>query len=329
MSFSKIVSTGRCVPEQVLTNADLEKIVDTSDEWIVKRSGISERRICNGEDIIELSTNAAKKALENANIAPESLDVIILATTSPQNMVPSTSCSVQKNINAVNAAAFDIFAACSGLIFTLEIADKFLKSGVYKRALVIGAEVLSRITDWEDRSTCVLFGDGASAIIVEANNDFNGIKSIDINSDGSLGDNLTCSSGLSKNPFMTFNEGKKNAIYMNGKEIYKFAISKVGESIERILYENNLKPEEIQHVICHQANKRIIDSAAKKTGIPIERFFMNLQKYGNTSSASIGIALDEMIERRLIKNGEKIIIVGFGGGLTWASALIEFNNLDN
>jgi 3-oxoacyl-[acyl-carrier-protein] synthase-3 len=328
MTYSKIISTGRYVPDKVVTNEDLSKIVDTSDEWIYTRSGIKERRISQGEDLVDFSTKAAINALEKGNIDPESIDLIIVATTSPQNFVPSTACCVQSEIKAVNATAFDIFAACTGLIFGMEIANNFINSGKYKRALVIGAELLSKITDWQDRSTCVLFGDGASCIVMEKSVEYEGIKSISINSDGSLGENLTCSTGYVETPFGKFNENIKDKVYMNGKEIFKFAVSKAEKSITKILEDNNLTIEDIDHVVCHQANMRIIQSSAKKTGIPKEKFYLNLEHYGNTSSASIGIALDEMIEKGIINNGEKVIIVAFGGGLTWGSALLEFDYLN-
>lgn len=327
MSYSKIVSTGRYLPANIMKNNDFLDLVETSDEWIITRTGIKERRISDGEDIIEIATNAAKNALEKANVKPEELDLIVLSTTTQQNILPCTACSIQNEIKALNAAAFDVFAACSGFLFGMEIADKFIKNGSYKKALIIGAEVLSKIIDWKDRNTCVLFGDGAAAAVIEKSENFEGIKSISIKSDGTLGHNLTCSAGISENPFTVFNKDVKDKVVMNGKEIFKFAVSKVTSSIEKILTENNLKPEDIDHVVCHQANKRIIQSAAKKTGIELDRFYMNLERYGNTSSASIGIALDEMIEKKIVKNGHKIILVGFGGGLTWGSTLIEFEDL--
>lgn len=324
MKFVKIIGTGRYTPNNIVTNDDLAKIVDTSDEWISTRTGIKERRITTKEDTSELAINAAVNAMEKANICAEELDLIIVATCTPDSLIPSLGCKVQGEIGAVNAVAFDMTAACSGLIYGLETAKNFIMSGKYKKALVVGSEVLSKIMDWNDRNTCILFGDGAAAIVLEATEDVDGLKSIEIGSDGSKGEALTCNAIELKNFLVDSDEDYSNVVSMNGKEIFKFAVNIMSKSILRILEENQLSLDDIKYIIPHQANSRIIEFAAKRIKADNSKFYTNMNLYGNTSSASIGIALDEMVENNMLTKGDKVILVGFGGGLTWGSALIEW-----
>lgn len=325
MNSVKIIGTGRYTPDNVVTNDDLSKIVDTNDEWISTRTGIRERRITSKEDTTELALKAAVNALKRANISAESLDLIIVGTISPDSFMPSIACKLQGELGAVNAAAFDMTAACSGFIYGLEIAKNFIMSGKYKRALVIGAEVLSKIIDWKDRNTCILFGDGAAAAVVEASEKIDGIRSIKLGSDGSKGQFLTCPAVELKNLLIKSDGTHKNTIWMAGREIFKFGVNTIYECVNRILEENKLRLNDIKYIVPHQANSRMIDSAAKKLKINSDKFYTNMQIYGNTSSASIGIALDEMVEKNMLHKGDKVIIIGFGGGLTWGSALIEWS----
>jgi len=323
MNEVQIIGTGSYVPLNIMTNQQLAEIVDTSDEWIVSMTGIKERHISQGENTSDLATQAALLALENAGVKAEDIDLIILASTSPDQFVPATACIVQGNIGAVNAMAFDISAACTGFIFALNIATQFLKTGKSKRALVIGAEVLSKIVDWTDRKTCILFGDGAGAAILEAGTK-KGIISISSASEGHKGSVLTCPTVDVKNTFTKGNEDFKSTISMDGKEIFKFAVKTIASSISETLKENNCTLEDIKYVVCHQANFRIIDFVVRKLKADKDKFFVNLDKYGNTSAASIAIAMDEMNKNNLLEAGDKIILVGFGGGLTYGASLIEW-----
>jgi 3-oxoacyl-[acyl-carrier-protein] synthase III len=321
MNEVKILSFGGYVPEKIVTNDDLMSVVDTTDEWISSRTGIRQRRISEGDNTSDLATKAAIIALERANIKPEDLDLIILATTSPDSFMPSSACIVQGAIGAVNAFCFDINAACSGFLFALNTASQFIKTGQCRLALVIGAEVLSKIIDWTDRNTCVLFGDGAGAAIITASED-PGILSLHCGSDGSKGIALTCPAVPLSNLFVKADYAK-SYITMDGKEVFKFATRVIPASIKWVLKDANLTIEDIKYIVPHQANIRIIESAAKKIGIGINKFYINLPWFGNTSSASIPIALNEMYEKGLLQCGDKIIAVGFGGGLTWGAVLIE------
>jgi len=323
MNEVQIIGTGSYVPLNIMTNQQLSEIVDTSDEWIVSMTGIKERHISQGENTSDLATKAAISALKDADIKPEDIDLIILASTSPDQFVPATACIVQGNIGAVNAMAFDISAACTGFIFALNIAMQFLRTGQRKRALVIGAEVLSKIVDWTDRNTCILFGDGAGAAVLEAGSK-KGIISINSASEGQKGGVLTCPTVDVKNTFTKGNENFKATISMDGKEIFKFAVKTIASSISEILSENNCSLEDIKYVVCHQANFRIIDFVVRKLKADKDKFFVNLDRYGNTSAASIAIAMDEMNKKNLLKAGDKIILVGFGGGLTYGASLIEW-----
>ncbi|MFT5872896.1 MAG: 3-oxoacyl-[acyl-carrier-protein] synthase-3 [Clostridium sp.] len=323
MNEVQIIGTGSYAPLNIMTNQQLSEIVDTSDEWIISRTGIKERHISQGENTSDLATKAALEALKDANVKAEDIDLIILASTSPDQFVPATACIVQGNIGADNAMAFDISAACTGFIFALNIAVQFLKTGNRKRALIIGAEVLSKIVDWTDRSTCTLFGDGAGAAVIEVGNK-RGIISVDSSSEGKKAQCLTCPTVDVKNPFTSENEDFKATISMDGKEIFKFAVNTIESSIDKILKENNYTLDDIKYVVCHQANARIIDFVVKRLKADKDKFFVNLDKYGNTSAASIAIAIDEMNKTNLLTAGDKIILVGFGGGLTYGAALIEW-----
>lgn len=324
MEGVKILGVGKYCPENAVTNFDLEKIVETSDEWIVKRTGIKERRISDGEGTIEIAYKAALNALENSNCSKDDIDLIIVATTSPDKIMPSTACSVQGLLDCKNAAAFDISAACSGFVYSLIIADSLIKSAGKKRALIIGAEVLSKIVDWTDRSTCVLFGDGAGAMVIEAS-DENSIISSCFASDGKLGEKTLVAAEINLNtPFAKSENIEKRYIEMKGGEVFKFAVSILPEIVNDVLDKGNEDLENIKYIVPHQANYRIIDEAARRLKVNREKFYVNVDKYGNTSAASIPIALSELSEKGLINKGDKIILAAFGGGLTWASTLIKF-----
>lgn len=321
-----ILSTGKFVPERILTNKDLENMVDTSDEWITQRTGIKERRIVDGvTSTTDLAINAAKNALSKTQLSPDEIELVIVATVTPEMFFPSTACLVQKELKLKNAFAFDISAACSGFIYGMAIATHFIQSGFCKNALVIGAEALSRITNWSDRSTCVLFGDGAGAAILSAS-DEDGILGFELGSDGENGLLLQCHAfGVSDIELSTAKENPSfYKIYMDGNEVYKFAVKIMPYAVEKVLGKVGLTSSDIDFFIPHQANVRIIESAAKRLKIPMEKVFVNLHKYGNTSAASIPIALDEAVSEGRIKKGDKVVLVGFGGGLTWASAVIKW-----
>lgn len=322
----KIVSTGRFVPEKILSNYDLEKMVETSDEWITQRTGIKERRIVDGTlSTTDLAVQAARNAMQKAGISPDEVDLVIVATVTPEMFFPSTACLVQKELKLKNAFAFDISAACSGFIYGMAVATQFIQNGFCKTALVIGAEALSKITNWSDRSTCVLFGDGAGAAILTASSE-EGILGFELGSDGENGLLLYCHAfGLSDLSYSQFKDMPNfRKIYMDGNEVYKFAVKIMPYAVEKVLEKVGLSSSDIDVFIPHQANIRIIESAAKRLKIPMEKVFVNLHKYGNTSAASIPIALDEAIEEGRIKKGDRIVLVGFGGGLTWASCAVKW-----
>lgn len=323
MKSVEIIGTGSYVPQRVVTNDELSAIVETSDEWISTRTGISERRISLGENTSDLAAKAALDALKNAKLVAKDIELIIVATTSPDSFVPSTACIVQELIGASNAVCFDISAACTGFIFALNTAAQYIKTGEYKTALVVGSEVLSKIMNWEDRNTCVLFGDGAGAAVLKAGEE--GIIKTYIASDGVKGrEFLHCFASQVKNPFMNNSVDTADKINMNGKEVFKFAVRVMANSIEKVLDDSQNSIEDIDYIVPHQANIRIIDFVAKKLKIDKDKFFINLNKYGNTSGASIPLALDEMNKKGLLKKGSKVIFVGFGGGLTWGSVLVKW-----
>jgi 3-oxoacyl-[acyl-carrier-protein] synthase-3 len=326
MIRTRIISTGSFTPEKRLTNFDLEKLVDTSDEWITERTGIKERRIANEKQAAsDLAYEAAKVALKNAGIKAKDIDLIIVATVTGDMPVPSTGCFLQARLEAKNAAAFDINAACSGFIYALCVADSFIKTGRYKKILVVGSEVLSKFTDWEDRSTCVLFGDGAGAVILSPTSEERGIISTHIYSDGRLGDLLHTPGGGSRNPASKETIRKRmHYIKMKGNETFKVAVRTLENLVVETLRMNNIKPSQLSLLIPHQANQRIIVAIAERLGLPLDRVLINLDRYGNTSAASIPIALDEAVRTGRVRDGDYILLEAFGGGLTWGSALIKW-----
>ena len=324
MKGVKIVGFGHYCPENIVTNKDLENLVDTTDEWIIKRTGIKERRISNGEGTVELAYKAALAALKNSNLSSEDIDLIIVSTISPDRMMPSTACSVQGLLGCNNAAAFDLSAACSGFVYSLITASSLLRATDKKRALVIGAETLSKMIDWSDRSTCVLFGDGAGVAIIEASDDEDGIISTCFAADGKQGETSLVSGELELNtPFAKEAMSENRNMTMNGREVFRFAVTVLPSIVNELLEKANESIENIKYIVPHQANSRII-SEASRLKIEENKFYVNVDKYGNTSGASVPIALSELFEKGLIKRGDKIILAAFGGGLTWAGALIKF-----
>jgi 3-oxoacyl-[acyl-carrier-protein] synthase-3 len=326
LTRSRIISTGSYLPEKALTNLDLEKMVETSDQWITERTGIKERRIANGNQAAsDLAYEASKVAIEKAGRNAEDIDLIIAATITGDMPFPSTACILQDKLGAKNAAAFDVNAACSGFLYSLYIADGFIRSGMHKRILAVGTEVLSTITDWEDRTTCILFGDGAGAVIVEPTEEDRGIISMSINSDGSYWELLHMPAGGSKLPASRKSlDNKLHYIKMKGNETFKFAVRTLEDLVLKLLEENKLVPSQLSLLIPHQANLRIIQATADRLGLPMDKFLINIDKYGNTSAASIPIALDEAVTTGRVKDGDYILLEAFGGGLTWASALIKW-----
>jgi 3-oxoacyl-[acyl-carrier-protein] synthase-3 len=324
--FAQIAGVGSYLPETVLTNADLERMVDTTDEWITARTGIKERRIVGeGDTTSTLATRAAKQALAQADVRPEQLDMILVATVTPDYPFPSTACLVQNNLGARNAVAFDLSAACSGFLYGLAVAERFIRCGSARRVLVIGAEVLSRIVDWNDRNTCVLFGDGAGAAVVEAHEGEGGILSTHIHSDGSYWEMLHQPGPGSRNPAVqrTLDEGLVY-IRMQGNEVFKLAVRAMEQAALEALAANGLQPADIDFFIPHQANKRIIDAIGRRLNLREDQVFVNLDQYGNTSAASIPLALDQANRAGRIKKGDVVLFAAFGGGLTWGAVLIRW-----
>ena len=321
-----IIGTGSYVPERVLTNAELAKLVETSDEWITSRTGIKERRIAaEGENTSDLAAKAALAALENAGITAEEIDLILVATVTPDMFFPSTACFVQTKIGAKNAACFDVSAACSGFLYALEIAQQFITSHTYDTILVIGAEKLSSIVDWTDRNTCVLFGDGAGAAILQHRSGGHGVISTFMGSDGRLSEILQIPGGGSRFPISKENADQRlNCIKMNGKETYKHAVTSMLDAATRALADANIKASDLACIIPHQANLRIIEAIASRMDVPMERFVINLDRYGNTSAAAVAIALDEANRTGRMQVGDYVLLVVFGGGLTWASSVIQW-----
>ncbi|HIX20680.1 MAG TPA: ketoacyl-ACP synthase III [Candidatus Akkermansia intestinigallinarum] len=323
-----LIGTGSYVPERRLTNSDLEKMVDTSNEWIVERTGIEERRIAApDEKTSDMATNAARKAIENAGIKPEEIDLIIVATITPDTFTPSTACYVQANLGAVNAAAFDISAACSGFLYALKTAVQYIGCGQARTALIIASEKLSHIVNWEDRSTCVLFGDGAGAAVLRTGTGIEGDSAIlasDIGTDGSLTDILLVPGGGSAIPTTEENIHEKlYTVAMRGNELFRHAVQHMKDSALSLIKRTGINPEDIALVVPHQANLRIINAVTARLGIAPEKVFVNLQKYGNTSGAACIIALDEALRAGRAKKGDIVLMVTFGAGLTWSSAAIR------
>jgi len=322
----KILATGSFLPEKVLTNKDLERMVDTTDEWITTRTGIKERRITDENTATsDLAIGASKVVLQQTGTSPEEIDLIIVATITPDMLFPSTACFVQKGLGAKNAVCFDVLAACSGFIYALACAKNFIESGVYKNALVIGAETLTKITDWQDRSTCVLFGDGAGAVLLtRTDEDKSSILSVYLGADGNQDDLLKLPGGGSRKPFSKDVLDKRlQYISMNGRQLFKSAVIKMIEASEKALEMCGRKPEDLALLIPHQANLRIIDALRERISLPKEKVFVNLDKYGNMSSATTIIGLDEAIREGRVKSGDLVELVAFGGGLTWAAAVIR------
>lgn len=320
-----ITGLGMHVPAKVLTNFDLEKMVETTDEWIRSRTGIRERRIAEpGETTSDLAYGAAREALEQAKLKPEKLELLIVATTTPDMLFPSVSCLLQRRLGAAKAVCFDLSAACSGSVYAMISAQQYLATGRYKNALVVGAEVLSGFVDWTDRSTCVLFGDGAGACVLQPVKR-GGILATDMGSDGTAADLLTMPGGGSKYPPSHQSVDQRlHFLKMNGGEIYKLAVRAMAGSVKRVTAAAKVKPSQVACIIPHQANTRIIESVAKFAGVPLAKVFMNLDRYGNTSAASIPIALYEAVKSGRVTKGDRVVLVAFGAGLTWGSILLEW-----
>jgi len=321
-----IVGTGSYVPEKVLTNAELEKMVDTTDEWIVSRTGIKERRIAaEGEFTSHMAANAARRAMEQAGVTAEEIQLIVVATVTPDTFFPSTACHVQRQLGAKNAACFDISAACSGFLYGIEVAQQFISNHTYETILVIGADRLSSIVNWNDRNTCVLFGDGAGAAILRYRADSHGVINTFMGSDGNYGDILHMPGGGCAMPITAENVDQRlNTLHMNGRETFKQAVISMMAAANTALDRAGLKVEDLTCVIPHQANLRIIEALADRMDLPLDRFHMNLDKYGNTSAAAVAIALDEANRLGRFKVGDYILMVVFGGGLTYASSVVQW-----
>lgn len=317
----RIMGTGSYLPENIVTNDDLAKIMDTSDEWIASRTGIRARHLVKEETTAQMSAEAAKKALDEAGMKAEDLDLIIVGTLSGDYVTPSTACEVQAILGAEKAVAFDINAACSGFMFAMNTAYAYIHSGIYQNALVIGAETLSKLMDWNDRSTCVLFGDGAGAAVVRA--DKTGLIHFTQGADGSKGMVLSCRGRMNNNPLVK-NSGKPDYVSMDGQEVYKFAVSTVPASIQKVLEEADLEVTDIKYFLLHQANIRIIQSVAKRLKADINKFPTTLEYCGNISAGSVPILLDEVNKKGMLQRGDKLVMAGFGAGLTWSAAVIEW-----
>lgn len=326
MPFAHITGWGVSVPEPILTNDDIAKMVDTNDEWIRDRTGIRERHIAREDQYTStLAVEAAIKALQVANLAPTELDLIIVTSSSPEYIFPATACLVQDQIGATKAGAFDLLAACSGFIYAVNMAAQSIRSGSIKNALVIGSETLSRFVNWKDRNTCILFGDGAGAFVLQARDQPGGVLSAVMHSDGSGADSLTLLGGGARYPAseLTVHEGK-HFVQMDGKAVFRFATRVMGAATKEALELAGLTTADVDWVIPHQANYRIIETAAKYLKMPMNKFVVNVERYGNTSTASIPIAAVEAVEKGQLKAGNKVVFVGFGAGLTWGALAAEW-----
>jgi 3-oxoacyl-[acyl-carrier-protein] synthase-3 len=319
---SRIAGTGSYLPDKVLTNADLEKFVDTSDEWIRERTGIRQRHIAaDGQTTGDLALEAAKRALEAAHTKASEVDLLVLGTTTPDIIFPSTACLVQHRLGANGCAAFDVNAACSGFIYALSVADQFVRNGTSKCALVIGAETLSRMLDWSDRATCVLFGDGAGAVVLKPDSDM-GVISTHIHANGGYGDLLYNPVGVSRGFKDEKNHGVR--VLMSGNDVFKVAVKTLDSVVEETLKKNNLSKSDVDWLIPHQANLRIISATAKRLEMPMERVVVTVDRHGNTSAASVPLALDHAVRDGRVKRGEMLLLEAFGGGFTWGSALLRY-----
>lgn len=321
MIYTKIIGTGSYTPSKIMTNDDLKQFVDTSEEWIYSRTGIKERHIVTDEKTIDLAEKAAILAIEDANIDISEIDLVLVATVTPDNHFPGVSQLLQARLKLNEVMAFDVNAACSGFLYILNIADKMIKSGAYKTALIIGAETLTRLTDWRDRNTCVLFGDAAGAMII-TKSETNKIKDIICGSRGDTNDLLVCKNVDIKDPIIN-KVSKQDHIHMKGSEVFKFATRVMPKTVIELLEKNNMKLADLDSIVAHQANARIITKAAKDLKFSMDKMFMNISHYGNTSAASVPLAIDQAIKSKFLKKGDKFITVSFGGGLTWGGALIE------
>ena len=317
----RICGTGSYVPARIVENDELANLVDTNDAWIRERTGIARRHLAENETTSYMAAEAAKRALAQSDIPAEDVDLILVATSTPENVFPCTACEVQREIHAEHAAGFDLNAACSGFLFALQTAQAYIQAGIYRTVLVIGVDSMSHMVDWSDRSTCILFGDGAGAVVLRESK--RGLFVQAAHSDGAKGDVLTGCSRHRKN-WDHPDEAKAAYIQMDGQSVFKFAVRRVPEIVEELLEKARIQKEEISYFFLHQANRRIIEAAAKRTGVDISRFPMNLQEYGNTSAASIPILLDEWNRKGRLQKGDKLILAGFGAGLSWAGSLLEW-----
>ncbi len=322
MTYARITGTGSSLPDQTLTNADLERMVDTSDEWIQTRTGIRERRVAPKDvTTCDLAEQAAQRALDAAGVRPEDIDLLVVGTTTPDIVFPSTACLLQSRLGIGGCGAFDVNAACSGFIYALSVADQYVRGGNSKKALVVGAETLTRMVDWNDRSTCVLFGDGAGAVVLEPSEE-PGILSTHIHADGNYQDLLNTEVGVSRG--FTAEENGGVRVQMKGNEVFKMAVRTLGRIVDETLEANNMQKSDLDWLIPHQANLRIISATAKKLEMSMDHVVVTVDRHGNTSAASVPLALDEGIRSGRIKRGENLLLEAFGGGFTWGSALIRY-----
>ena len=322
MSYARITGTGSYLPEKILTNHDLEKMVDTSDEWIRDRTGISERHIAaDGEFTVDLAEQAARNAIDAAGVSVDDIDLIIVATTTPDRVFPSTACLLQQRLDIHGCAAFDVQAVCTGFVYALGIANQFFQTGTARCALVVGAETLSRIIDWKDRNTCVLFGDGAGAVVLQSSEE-PGILSSHLHADGSYESLLTVPYGVSTGKSQILDGS--GGITMKGNEVFKMAVNTLGRSVDETLAHNNLEKSDIDWLVPHQANIRIINATAKKLSMSLDHVVVTVDKHGNTSAASVPLALDVAVRDGRIQKGETLMLEAFGGGFTWGSVLLKF-----
>jgi len=323
---AKIIGTGSCLPEKVMTNFDIEKLVDTNNDWIIERTGISSRRIASKEEAAsDFAFVASQRALESAGVKAEELDLILVGTFTGDSPFPTVGNILQARLGAVNAVGFDVSATCSGFLYVLSIVDAYVRSGRYKKILAVGVDALSKVLDWTDRGTCILFGDGAGAAVIEPSENSSGLIDVNIGSDGTLGDILYLPGGGSRIPASKESvERGDHFIKMNGNEVFKVAVKTMERISIEILENNNIDPSEVSIMVPHQANVRIIQAVAKRLEMPMDKIYINLDKYGNTSAGTIPIALDEAVREGRMKKGDLVLMAAFGGGLTWASALYRW-----
>ena len=318
----RIIGTGSALPDKTVSNQDLTRMVETSDEWIKERTGIGSRHISTGETLVSLTAEACRKALDNAGRAADEVELLLVATCSPERNIPCAACQVQSIIGAKQAVAFDLNAACAGFLFALNTACAYVEAGIYKNALVAGGEVLSKIVDWTDRGTCILFGDGAGAVYVEKS-ETGGVLGFVQHSDGTRGDVLKCDSRALKNPYVD-QPMETEYVQMDGREVFAFAVRQVPASIQEALEQTGMTVEDIDLFVLHQANKRIIEGIAKRLAVPLDKFPINLDRVGNMSSAAIPVLLDELNRQGSLKSGMKLVLSGFGAGLTYGACVVEW-----